>query len=175
MLVKYAPHYVDEKGKHSINANLGELHRELFKSNPKRVIQQLAFSIKALLTMEKAEEECTNHMADHSNHTLDYHLFTSVLDAMKSMSGLEITDESFSKLVDENIALVDSHTRCGTRGKGNKFAEFMDEVNGDPVMSEYCRRAQLKLDRTLKVGNKYFNVLVPTVMDMLVGNFYMIL
>lgn len=174
MLVKYAPHYVDENGKHFTNCNLGELHHELTKSSPKRSIQQLAFSIKSLLTMEKAEEERTNHMA-HSNHTIDYHLYTSVLDAMKSMSGLEITDESFSTVVDENIALVDSHTRCGTRDKGNTFPEFRDEVNDDPVMSKYCRRAQLKLDRKLRVGDEYYNALVPTTMDMLLGNFYMVL
>ena len=170
MLLKYAPRYVDKKGRTHINANLGEFHRELNKPNPKQIAHILAFGIEATLAREKDEDECvTNHM-DPNNHSVGYHLDTTVLDAVRSMANSYVTEDSFFKnVVHPHIALADTHTRSGTIGKGSCFEEFKKEVNDDPALSKFCSHAKLKLVEKLALGGSSYAYCKPIIIDMLLG------
>eukprot|EP00986_Skeletonema_menzelii_P013846 scaffold8495_cov125-Skeletonema_menzelii.AAC.4 len=92
------------------------------------------------------------------------------------MTNWFITDESVETILDD-VAIVDTHTKCGLKGKGNTFPEFRDEVDGDLEMAAFCTRneTELKLDEKIDVGNKKYTHCMPILIDMLLGLFNLVL
>lgn len=171
-LAKYAPRYEDDDGIF-INLNLGEIHDRLDKQNLASSVHVTAFGTKPCL--KKGGPDCINHI-DRENHSILYHLGTTVADAFRSITNRAITDPSIETLLND-IAVVDTHTRCGTKGVGNEFTDFRDEVDDDPVLSAFCTqyKRMLELDEEVSIGGKKYDYCKPIIIDILLGLFNLIL
>ncbi len=171
-LTKYAPRYMDDDGTF-INLNLGEIHDRLEKDNLASSVHVTAFGTRPCL--KKGGPECINHI-DRENHSICYHLGTTVTDAFRSITNRAITEKSIDALLND-IVVVDTHTRCGTKGVDNKFTDFRNEVDDDPVLSEFCARykIRLELDEEVSIGGKTYDYCEPIIIDMLLGLFNLIL
>ena len=125
--------------------------------------------------MKKGGPNNVNHI-DRENHSIWYHLGTTVVDTIRSMTNRLVTPASIEPILN-NIAVNDAHTRSGTIGDGNSFPEFRDEVDEDPALSAFCTQyeAELELDEEIDIGNKKYTHCKPITIDMLLGLFNLVL
>jgi hypothetical protein len=90
------------------------------------------------------------------------------------MIDTELTDDCIADIMKTHIARCDVHVRGGTKGNGNTFSGFVDEMNGDACLSSFCEKyeKELKLEEGIHIGNeKKMSSCKPILIDMLLGIF----
>ena len=173
-LAEYAPrYYCNERKREFTNANVGEFHDRLDVHNLPLCANVTGFGTRPCLT--KGDAKSVNHV-HRDNHSIGYLLRTILTDAFRSMTNRNITPASIDNIL-KAVAVADIHTRCGTKGQGNKFPVFRDEVDDDPEMSAFCSRYEtdLELDEEIDIGNKKYTHCKPIIIDMLLGLFNLVL
>ena len=169
---KYAIRY-KVGGDEYTNASLGEIDKSLYTQDDPEKLKFILFvtafyTRKCLLSTKNTNP--INHI-NHGNHSIKYLVDKIVRNAMQCMIDKEMTDASVKTIFEDCIALVDIHTRGGTKEGGNDFEIFAGEVNEDHVLSSLCDEFEddLRLREKIKFGNKTLETCKPILIDLLLG------
>jgi hypothetical protein len=157
LIERYAVRY-NEGNKEYIVASLGELNKELYSADRihhKLILFMTAFYTKSCLTSNSNPDDPINHI-DDKNHTIDYQTDKIIRNILQCMINTELTDDCIVDIMKTHIARCDVHVRGGTKGKGNTFSGFVDEMNGDDCLSSFCEKyeKELKLEEGIHIGNE---------------------
>jgi hypothetical protein len=175
LIERYAVRY-NEGDNEYIVASLGEINKELYSSDctyHKLILFMTAFYTKSCLMSNSNPDDPINHI-DDKNHTIHYQTDKIIRNILQCMIDTELTDDCIVDIMKKHIARCDVHVRGGTKGNGNTFSGFFDEMNGDACLSSFCEKyeKELKLEEGIHIGNKKkMSSCKPILIDMLLGIF----
>ena len=175
LIERYAVRY-NEGNKEYIVASLGEINKELYSSDctyHKLILFMTAFYTKSCLMSNSNPDDPINHI-DDKNHTIHYQTDKIIRNILQCMIDTELTDDCIADILKTHIARCDVHVRGGTKGNGNTFSGFFDEMNDDACLSSFCEKyeKELKLEEGIHIGSeKKMSSCKPILIDMLLGIF----